>query len=1755
MSVSLMLDNVNILTVARARAIDESCASKPVFTYLNDGENVSGALSFSELDRQARALAAHIQKLTQPGDRVLLVYKPSLEYIVAFYSCVYAGVVAVPALVPSNSRGFRRLSAIAADSQAVVALTSAEISGTVSKMESDLGAKLLGDIIWLATDGLEDISEEWVPPSIIGTDIVFLQYTSGSTASPKGVMISHDNLIANLELINSSCEMSDGEVAVLWLPPFHDFGLIAGISWPVFHGAHCVQFPPSIFMAHPDRWLKLVSRYKASVTGAPNFAYQYCIEQISEAQRSGLDLSCLDVVINGSERIRASTMREFYEVYAEYGLRSGAIAPAYGMAESVLLVTMRSRTASGLPPVCRVDEVELGRGLVMFVEDSASGVDVVSAGLARQNEHAATVVDPDSLQELSEGRVGEVWIAGKSVAGGYWGQPKDITSQVFGAKLDGSPLAWFRTGDTGFIHDGVLYVVGRIKEMMVINGRNVFPQDIELTIEQVNSSFRSNGCAVFSLNENEKAQVVVVQEVKSLPGISGDELVVEIRKELAEQHGIFKLAAVLLVKPGRLPRTSSGKIQRLQCKKLYIENSLEALWSWCAEADKSLDSYVQPVGREELLLASIWSELLGGVQAGRNDSFFELGGDSLLALRLLSRIQAAFGVAVPLSSLFSHPVLSSLAELISKLPQSLLPEMLPADRGQLLPLSLPQQRLWFLGQLDPSLGQAYHIPAGLRFRGSLDQGVLQKSLDQLVARHEVLRTTFEMINEQVVQSVASFEKAFHLSSRDLSSEIQQREAIECLMAAEAALPFDLKNGPLIRGQLLRLAEDEHILLLTMHHIIADGWSVGVLLRELSAFYMAFSCGAVDPLPPLPLQYADYAVWQRDWLQGGRLERQVEFWKGQLAGAPVLLELPTDRPRPAKQSASGGRVEVIIDAELTQSLRQLGHKHGVTLFMILMTAWAAVLARLSGQAEVVIGAPTANRNRQELEGLVGFFVNTLALRVGVAKGVRIDELMSQVRGCTVAAQENQDLPFEKVVEIIQPPRSLAYSPLFQVMLTWQNNDLSLPNIPGLDTEFLDVDSRAVKCDLELMLSEVGDQIAGTLSYAVELFDAGTVERYRDYLTVFLRAMVEDAAQPVSGVRLLSGVERELLLKTWNQTHAPYSSDVCVHQLFERQCQDAPNSIAVVQGSSELTYSQLNLQANRLAHRLIAAGVGPDMRVALCMDRRPQMVVAMLAIMKAGGAYVPLDPSYPAARLRELLLDAQPILLMTDVVGRDAFADVEVETAVLCLDQLNLLSADVPQYEINPDPEALGLTPSHLAYVIYTSGSTGTPKGVMVEHHSVVNRLQWMQDEYALSSDDVVLQKTSFGFDVSVWEFFWTLLHGAKLVLAEPGAHKDPRALVDLINQEGVTTVHFVPSMLSAFLGEDSVVECAALRHIFLSGEALSPLLVRRCQKLLPNSALYNLYGPTEAAIDVTSWACPANFSGSMVPIGRPISNIQLYVLADNLEPVPQGVVGELFIGGVGVARGYLNRPDLSEERFLQDPFANEENARMYRTGDLVRYGKDGCLEFLGRNDYQVKVRGFRIELGEIEAKLLEQEAVRDAVVVATEGEEAPRLIAYVVPYAEGSCDSALLREHLSRKLPSYMLPVAFVQLAEMPLTASGKVDRKLLPMPDSQALVTRHYEAPQGEMEQELADLWSDLLGIAVVGRNDNFFELGGHSLLAVQLTARLRVLLGRDVSVTALFNAPTLYEFAELVTAAPRYANDQELRDLDAFMSVIEEQV
>lgn len=1042
------------------------------------------------------------------------------------------------------------------------------------------------------------------------------------------------------------------------------------------------------------------------------------------------------------------------------------------------------------------------------------------------------------------------------------------------------------------------------------------------------------------------------------------------------------------------------------------------------------------------------------------------------------------------------------------------------------PLSYAQERLWFLGQLG-LVGVAYNVPVAVRLSGALREPALEQSFEELVRRHESLRTRF-VTQDGVPYQIVEAPGAVGLQRVDLSHIIDSQEKerqLRELMRHEQLHQFDLCEGSPWRAVLIKLGASDHALVLTMHHIVVDGWSLEILLNELSVLYAASVRGQPSPLSEPTLQYADYATWHRQWLQEEVMRDQLSYWVERLREAPSQLQLPTDRPRPALESFKGAALSFDLPATLSRALKKLGRTEEATLFMVILTAYSVLLSRWSGQRDIVVGSPIAGRRHREVEGVIGLFVNMLALRIEVAAKLTFRQLLGRVKAVTLGAYAHQDLPFEALVKELRPDRDLARQPIIQVVLALENYQEEGIELPEITATRIDRECVNTHFDLTLYLSETRGSISGLFEYATDLFDRLTIERMAGHLQTLLEAIVINPDGLVDQLPLLTADEQHHLVVQWNQTTADHPRGRCVHELFREQAKRTPRAIALVQDHRQVTYEELEARSNQLGHYLRSLGVGPEVIVGLYVERSVEMLTGMLGILKAGGAYLPLDPTYPNERLNFMLKDSSVSLLLTQTGLAGKLADHLARAVVLDKGWESIASAST-------EPPEKGVNPQALAYVIYTSGSTGTPKAVGMPHEPLCNHMAWMIEHFGFSSSDVVLQKTPLSFDASVWEVFAPLLCGARLILARPDGHRDPAYLCRTILKEQVSILQLVPSILRVLVAEPEFERCRSLKGLFSGGESLSTQLKDRMLDCL-DVRLHNLYGPTEACIQTVVHSCGrGDINGAVsVPIGRPVRNTQLYVLDARMQPVPIGVPGELYIGGVQVGRGYLGRPDSTVQRFVADLFGNP-GSRLYRTGDLVRYLPDGNLEFLGRIDSQVKIRGYRIELEEIEAQLARLEQVKEVAVVVREdvpGE--PWVVAYLTQHDQANLSTEELRAHLRAVLPEYMVPGAFVVLENLPLAPNGKLNRRALPVPAIDAYATQKYEAPQGDVETALARLWQEFLHAPRVGRDDNFFELGGHSLLAVQVLFKINAAFSSSLKLTDLYRNSTIRELATRIEA------------------------
>ncbi len=1741
-----------LVEVLRSRAGEHG--ERRLYTFLVDGEEEAGQLSYAGLDRRARAVATALQEAGAAGQPVLLLFKPGLDFISAFLGCLYAGAVAVPAYPPASKRHLPRLQAIAADARPRQVLTT---TGTVARIRAAI--ELLPELAaagWIETDTVEDgLAAGWRDPGLTGESPAFLQYTSGSTATPKGVRVSHGNLLHNEELIRGCFGLDAEAVIVGWLPLYHDMGLIGNVLHPLYLGASCVLMSPVAFLQRPLRWLRAIERWGGTTSGGPNFAYELCAQRVTAEQKRGLDLSGWRVAFSGAEPVRAETLDRFAAAFAECGFRREAFYPCYGMAETTLMVT--GGDPRWAPVVAPVSAPALEQHRVVAPTAGEETRRLVSCGAAGSGLEVR-IVDPERRVERAADAVGEIWVAGPSVAHGYLERPEE-NAATFGARLADGTGPYLRTGDLGFLRGGELYVTGRIKDLIILRGRNHYPQDLELTAQRSHPSLRA-GCGAAVAAEIDGAErLVIVHEIERRPSDEPEVIADALRRAVAAAHEV-QVVDVVLLRQATIPKTSSGKIRRRACLAGYLEGNLatvgrSAVAASAADAavgvevelDRSALLALPAAERRPLVAAFLTDRFarLSRVAVSRvapDRPLTSLGLDSLSAAELQAavaeRLEARLDLEALLEGASVDELAASVVEQLDAAPAVAAPTAGPVSVEH--PLSHGQLALWYVHHLDPA-SAAYHIAGAARTGARLDIGALERAFVALVRRHGALRTVFAAAGAEPVARVDSEPR---LDFRVEAAAAWSDAAIARRLADEAHRPFDLTVGPLLRVVVLRGGgAGGDAVGLTVHHIVADFWSLGLMLGELGELYRAETGGPAALLEPPAFSYGEVARWQRRRMAGEEGERLWAYWQEQLGGELPLLDLPTDRPRPALQSFRGASRRRLLSAGLTAPLESLAKAGEATLFMTLLAAFQALLHRWSGQRDLLVGSPMRGRTAPGLDGLVGYLVNPVALRSDASGDPPFTDFLAATRRAAIGALAHQDYPFGLLVERLEPSHDPGRSPLFQAMFAWQQD--RGPEEAGLAgfavgaagtrlalgsfaLEALPLPRRAAQFDVALVMAEVGGRLAAALETNVDLFDATTAERWLRHLESLLAAVADDPGRRLSQLPLFTAAQRQQMVVEWAQ-RGSYPRRLCLHQLVEEQARRTPTAAALVSAAETLTYRQLDARATALAGRLRRLGVRPERTVAVISERVEEVVPAMLAVWKAGGVYLPLDPSLPPDRRDFLLRDAAARVLLGDAGG-------ELPETV---EHVLPLSGEPLAAAADGDAPAVGWTvrPEQLAYLIYTSGTTGQPKGVAVAHAQAVPLHLWSRGAFGFGPHTRVLQTLSYFFDFGVMEVLTTLMSGGTLHVPEPGERGNLTRLAELIEQHRVNTVHATPSFFQELTAGGR--RLPSLEVVHLGGEALRRELIRQIEAAAGGGCrVYNGYGPTEATINCSIFRLQGTpldggFEGPVAPLGRATANSSIQLLDRQGLPVPVGVPGELTVGGDGVTRGYLGRPAATAERFVPDPCPGHPPAsgvRLYRTGDLARWTTRGEIEFLGRLDHQVKVRGFRIELEEIESALGDHAAVAEAVVVArSEPGGETRLVAYVVAAGEQS-DTAALKSHLGGRLPGYMVPQAILFLGALPISPNGKVDRGALPAPDQDAYAsTAAYVAPETAVEQLVAGMWSEVLGVERIGIDDSFFDLGGHSLKATQVLSRVYEAFGVELPLRSLLEAPTVRGLTEAI--------------------------
>ncbi|HTN70672.1 MAG TPA: amino acid adenylation domain-containing protein [Methylomirabilota bacterium] len=1639
------------------------------------------SLTYDELNQTANRIArAILDRRGEKQEPVVLLFEQGIQAITAMLGVLKAGkfYVAINPSFPSA-----RITSIVEDSQASLFVTDEQ---NIASARDATNNKL--DLLDIETiDGSG--SAENLGLSIGPKDLASIMYTTGTTGQPKGVVQSHSGLL-HIAWVHSYALHICSDDRLALLHSYNVGGAICNLFGSLLNGAALFPFD---FRAGGLLLAQWLLDEQITICHSGPMIFRQMIDNLSGVERFP-DLRV----------IRLSGMPITGEDVSAY--------KTHFSPDCILVHVLGTSEAGTIPH---------------YFIDKASPTPATPVPVGYRMGAAEVLLLDDNGDETASDITGEIAIRSRYIAQGYWRKPA-LTKARFLPDPEGGEERICLTGDLGrMTSDGCLFHLARKDLRVKVRGYSVETVEVEIALRDYPEI--KDTVVVGSVEQDGDHRLIAYVIPTTQPGPTTSKL----RSFLKEKVPDYMIPSAFVMVDA-MPLTSNGKIDR---------KALPAVGDSRPKLDTLFIAARTPVEHE---LSKIWAEVLALEQIGIHDNFFDLGGHSLRAMQIISRVRDAFQCEVPVRHFLENPTLAALAGYIesARLTRDKAEDLSiqPIARNGELPVSFAEQRLWFLNELEPG-SPRYNVLSAFQLTGRLNVAALERSLNEIIRRHETLRTVFTTVDGQPVQDIRAA-MSINIRNVDLGamvSDARRDPEVHRVMTEEAQRPFALAHGPLIRATLVRLRDDQHLLLLVTHHIIFDGWSAVTLNREISVLYEAFSTGKPSPLGELPIQYSDFAVWQRIQLQGAVLQDHLAYWKRQLESIP-MLQLPTAQPAPGIQSFRGARIWYALTESLGCSLKTLSGRENVTLFMTLLAAFQTLFHRYTGQEDIVIGSPVAGRNRPEIENLIGFFLNMLVLRGDLSGNPTFRELLARIRETCIEAYSHQDVPFEKLVEELQPQRHLNHNPLFRVSFVLQNFPKFPLELSGLTASELEVDPGIARFDLHLFMTEEESGLRGYVEYNTELFDDATIHRMIGHIQTLLESIVADPDQRIAQLPILTEAEKNQLLVNWNDTAAACPSGKCIHELFEAQVKRTPDGVAVSFGGKKLTYRELNSRSNQLAHYLSDLGVGPEKLVGICMKRSLEMIVGLLGILKAGGAYVPLDPAYPSDRLAFMLEDAQVSVLLTT----DGLIETGDSQSSILDSQMKVVRLDRDWKEIakeSKESPASNVSAENLAYVVYTSGSTGAPNGVAIEHRNAVALLDWAATVFGPAELAGVLASTSVCFDLSVFELFAPLCRGGKVILV-----KNALSLPDAPERDDITLVNTTPSVIAELLNLRQLPDSVCT--VNLAGEPLRSELIDQLYKRESVEKVYDLYGPSETT---TYSTFALRTSGGRNTIGRPIAGTQIYVLDGLLQPVPIGVFGEIYIGGAGVARGYLNRPELSRERFISDPFCEEANARLYKTGDLARFLPDGNLEYLGRTDNQVKIRGYRIEPGEIEAVLNRHPTVKSSAVIASEVSESRpdrQMVAYVVPATQSFKVGELL-SFAKGKLPGYMIPAVIVELTALPLMPNGKVNRQALPLLDNARLsLAQPLLEPRTEVEKIVAQIWKELLNLKTIGIHDNFFDLGGHSLTATRVVSRIRQALKIELPLQVVFEKATVEELAK--AAIEMQAKTPNEKDLSNILAEVE---
>lgn len=1765
----------SLAAILKWRAKNQS--QKIGYTYLLDGETKEVNLNYAELDFAAREIASKIIRNGGSGQPVLLFFSPGLDFVKAFFGCLYAGAIAIPTPLPRINKPDLRIKAILSDANVGIILTNQEISNKVRlKFINHYG---LDTVIWiLIDDPAEDQPEEETPVFVEKNSPAFLQYTSGSTASPKGVIVSHGNIMHNLSQIYSCFGHDSSSRGVIWLPPYHDMGLIGGIMQPLYGGFPVTLMSPFDFIQKPDRWLHAITRYKATTSGGPNFAYDLCVNKISQEEKSKFDLSSWDLAFNGAEPIHSEVLDRFEKAFKSCGFKRKAFYPCYGLAEATLFVTGVEKELE--PTVRFISKNALSQNKVIHCTTPCppdiNGAEndfrtdyfaMVGCGQTHADQRVV-IVNPQECTLCLDNEIGEVWVSGESVAQGYWRKPA-MSKDTFQAYIkDTQAGPYLRTGDLGFICENQLYITGRIKDLIIYKGRNYYPQDIELIASEAHPALNTGACAAFSVEMDGCEELVIVEELKrDYKNIDLEEIALCIRQAITEVYEI-PVHTIAFIRYFSIPKTTSGKIQRYRCRDLFINQGLELVGISTAKISvASMQSVEEPD-----LLADIKNEddpaLLGqllcrylqiqlsqalALPVSRIDcqtSIISLGVDSVTALEIKNILDGNLGVNIPIIDILQGASVVQISELIirelnepsiqkeSEFSDAL--EFVPSHNYAEYPLSHGQKALWFLYQLAPE-SSAYNVPCAVRITNGLNADALFRAFQKLVRQHGILRTTFNYSNilKTEVQKVhETLEPEYYL----VDASVLNDETINSRIEQEARRPFDLEKGPLLRIVLFRKSDRETILLMVLHHIITDFWSLSLIIEQLGQFYTTECNPEAQEQDFASLagtqNYAAFVHWQKAMLSSAKGEKLRSYWMKQLAGQLPVLNMPVDFPRPPVQTYQGQIYTVRFDATLSEKVKEFARKVNVTMHTLLLAAFQLLIYRYTKQEDFLIGIPTTGRSEREFTQTLGYFVNSVVVRSKPQPDFSFTDLLDQTKTYLLEALAGQDYPFDLLVNELKPERDYSRSPLFQIMFAYQRAykfnkegltafSLNIEGAPmklaGLKLESMVLDQKVAQFDLTLTMGEADNNLVASFEFNKDLYKEETIRRMCVHLETLLTGIINQPSSPLTELPLLSLVEREKLLGEWNgDTDHTYVGTTIV-ELFRRQAAKTPEHVAIEYKGEKLTYGELCHRAGKLAGYLFENGIGPETCIGIYMEHSLELLVSILGILMAGGAYLPLDPGWPEERIGFILSETGcPFVLSMDYLTPQLKGQAS-EVRILAIDRE---WESIDRFPVKGDREGEKAGSDNLACIIYTSGSMGIPKGVMLTHQGITNLIHSFILTYNPTTEDKILPLTSIASASFVGEILPLICAGGTLVLSRPQDYLDPEKLFSLIADHHVSIISTVPTFIAGLNHKKQ--DLARLRLILSGGEALQ---INDIDTLTNSVAIINSYGLSETTVCSTYHPIQEineQFMGGL-PIGRPIINTDVYVMGEQLELMPPGCTGEIYIGGLGLARGYFNNPIFTDERFIAHPFKPGE--RLFKTGDLGAWLPEGVLKYLGRKDQQVKIRGYRIELGEVETALRKHPKVSDAVAVTRDDPSGNRkLVAYFVS-DDDRLNHSELHNWLVQKVPFYMVPAAFERLDSIPLNSNGKVNWDALPEPTAmRPVLNTAYLAPENETEQKVLQIWQDILKIDKIGINDNFFELGGNSILITQAHQRIKATCQCNIPLVDMFKHPTIRLLAQSIS-------------------------